>query len=77
MEISKWLSRHHTIHGDIIQLLAKKTQPHTVYTVYLADSKFGELEHKFKLMNIQFGEQDDINVNCLTNTHNTIIADVH
>ena len=37
--------------------------------MYLADSMFGELEHKCKLEDIKFGEQGDIDVDCLVNTH--------
>ena len=32
---------------------------YTVYALYLANVKFGELECKCKLVEIQFGEQDD------------------
>ena len=35
---------------------------YTVYALYLANVKFGELEYKCKLVEIQFGEQDDIDV---------------
>ena len=42
---------------------------HAIYAVYLADSMFAELEHKYKLEDIKFGEQGDIDVDCLINTH--------
>ena len=37
---------------------------HTVYVVYLVNIKFGELKRKCKLTDIQFGKQDDIDVDC-------------
>ena len=39
----------------------------TVYVVYLVNIKVDELERKCKLVDIQFGEDDDIDVDCLTN----------
>ena len=39
---------------------------YTKYVVYLANNKFGELEHKCKLVDIKFVQQDDIDVDCFT-----------
>ena len=38
---------------------------YTVYAVYLAIIKFGELECKCKLVDILFGKEDDIDVDYL------------
>ena len=35
-----------------------------IYGVYLANIEFGDFEHKCKLADIYFGEQDDIDVDC-------------
>ena len=45
--------------------------------MYLADSMFGELEHKYKLEDIKFGEQGDIDVDCFINTHIIISIGIH
>ena len=45
--------------------------------VYLTNIQSDELEHKFKLVDIEFGEQDNIDVDCLTNTHTIIGVGVH
>ena len=41
----------------------------TVYMVYLVNIKFVEVKHECKLADIQFGEQNDIDVDYLTNIY--------
>ena len=41
-------------------------QQYTVCVIYLANMKFGELERRYTLVDIQFGEQQNIDVDCIT-----------
>ena len=48
-----------------------------VANTYHAYGEYQELKCKCKLVGIQFGKQDDIDVDCLTDTHIIIIVSIH